>query len=191
MMRKIFFFTLCLLPLGIASYALAADGFVALAPIPGLTEGTVATSNNLPLFFNNLYKYLIGIAAVLAVIEITWGGLEISTQDSVSKQSSGRERISQAIFGLILVLSPALVFGIINPQILNLQLNLGQINLDFTPYTPTVTDGSYSAPQSGMWCFGVAGDEENPFECASSQSACETARGLAGSTATSECSQSS
>lgn len=139
MMRKFIFFLLALLPLGLASYALAADGFVALAPIPGLTEGEVANSYDLPAFFNNLYKYLIGIAAILAIIEIVWGGLEISTKDSVSKQSDGKERIRQAIFGLILVLSPALVFGIINPQILNLRVALDPIDLSFTPYTPSVT----------------------------------------------------
>lgn len=100
------------------------NGFVALAPIPGLTEGGAADSDDLADFFNNLYKYLIGLAAAFAVIEIIWGGLEISTKDSVSKQSDGRNRITQAIFGLILVLSPVLVFSIINPSILNLSINI-------------------------------------------------------------------
>ncbi len=36
----------------------------------------------------------------------------------------GKGRISNAIFGLVLVLSPALVFSIINPSILNLSLDL-------------------------------------------------------------------
>ena len=118
-----------------APHALA-QGFTALAPIPGLTDQSatsVVNSATLAAFFNNLYKYLIGIAAALAVIEIIWGGLEYSTQDSVSKQSNGRERITQAIFGLILVLSPVLVFSIINPSILNLSINLSPINLDVAP----------------------------------------------------------
>ncbi len=109
--------------------------FVALAPIPNLTDGTVANSGNLANFFNNLYKYLIGLAAMLAVIEIIWGGLEISTKDSVSKQSDGKERITQAIFGLILVLSPVLVFSIINPSILNLSLNLPALETKSTLVT--------------------------------------------------------
>jgi len=116
------------------------SGFVALAPIPGLTDispTSTVNSATLTVFFNSLYKYLIGLAAILAVIEIIWGGLEISTKDSVSKQSDGRERITQAIFGLILVLSPVLVFSIINPSILNLSLNLPPINLGNTPPTNT------------------------------------------------------
>ncbi len=104
-----------------------SSGFTALAPIPGLTDTSntaVVNSTSLANFFNNLYKYVIGLAAVLAVIMIIWGGLEISTQDSISKQSAGKEKIQQAILGLVLVLSPVLVFSIINPNILNLSLNL-------------------------------------------------------------------
>lgn len=116
--------------LGLAPHAFAAAGdFVALAPIPGLTQGVVANSAGLASFFNNLYKYLIGLAAVLAVIMIIWGGLEISTKDSVSKKQNGRERITQAILGLVLVLSPVLVFSIINPSILNLSIGLGRLNV--------------------------------------------------------------
>lgn len=127
-MKKILLTTIVFLFVGLAPHAFA-QGFVPIAPIPGLTEGGAATSGNLAEFFNNLYKYLIGLAAVLAIVEIIWGGLEISTQDSVSKQSAGKERIQQAILGLILVLSPVLVFSIINPSILNLSIGLKPLNL--------------------------------------------------------------
>jgi hypothetical protein len=101
-----------------------AAGFVPLAPIPGLTSnisGNISAST-LTQFLNNLYKYLIGLAAVLAVIEIMWGGLEIMGE-SVTKKADGKAKIQQAILGLVLVLSPVLVFTIINPAILNLSLS--------------------------------------------------------------------
>ncbi len=104
-------------------------GFVPLAPVPGLTTGMVADSAGITNFLNNLYKYLIGIAAVLAVVEIIWGGLEIATKDSVSKKSDGKKRIWQALMGLALVLSPALVFGIINPAILNMSISMVALNV--------------------------------------------------------------
>lgn len=135
-----------LILVGLAALAYAphalAQGFTTLAPIPGLTDmspTSAINSDTLATFFNNLYKYLIGIAATLAVIEIIWGGLEYSTKDSVSKQSNGRERITQAIFGLILVLSPVLVFSIINPSILNLSINLPPIDLYVAPVVNTGT----------------------------------------------------
>ncbi len=136
----------------------AQGSFTALAPIPGLTDQSatsVINATSLANFFNNLYKYLIGLAAILAVIEIIWGGLEISTKDSVSKQSNGRERITQAIFGLVLVLSPVLVFSIINPNILNLSLNLPPLDTkSSTPSTATTTPPSYigTSAANGLWC---------------------------------------
>lgn len=130
-MKKVFVVSVFIFFAGFIPHVFAGGatgtGFVALAPIPGLTQGATTDPAGLANFFNNLYKYLIGIAAILAVIEIIWGGLEISTQDSVSKHSDGKERITQAILGLILVLSPVLVFSIINPSILNLSLNLPPI----------------------------------------------------------------
>lgn len=141
-MKKTIVVSIACLVLGFAPHVFA-QGFVPLAPIPGLTQGVTANSAGLATFFNNLYKYIIGLAAILAVIEIIWGGLEYSTQDSVSKKSDGKERIYQAIFGLVLVLSPVLVFSIINPSILNLSLNLPK--LDTVSGSPTGA-GSGSGP---------------------------------------------
>jgi hypothetical protein len=135
-MKKILLVSFALLFVGLVPHAFA-QGFVPLAGIPGLTEGSAANSNNFADFFNNLYKYLIGLAAVLAIIEIIWGGLEISTQDSVSKNQAGKDRIYAALFGLVLVLSPVLVFSIINPSILNLSLSLPE--LDTAPANTSAT----------------------------------------------------
>jgi hypothetical protein len=125
-MKKFLLFSIPLTLFALAPHVFA-EGFVPLAAIPGLTEHTAATTSGLANFLNNLYKYLIGIAAVLTVIEIIWGGLEISTKDSVSSHQDGKNRIQQAILGLVLVLSPVLVFSIINPAILNLSLSLPPI----------------------------------------------------------------
>jgi type IV secretory pathway VirB2 component (pilin) len=124
------------------------NGFVALTNIPGLTDGVANTTGGLANFLNNLYKYLIGVAAILAVVEIIWGGLEISTQDSVSKHHDGKERITQAILGLVLVLSPALVFSIINPNIINLSLNLPPLEIQ-TVDNRNVTGGTVVPPTTG------------------------------------------
>lgn len=129
--------------LSLASFAphVLAQGFVPLAPIPGLTDispTSIIDPNTLATFFNNLYKYLIGLAATLAVIEIIWGGLQYATTESIGNKEEGKNRIRQAIFGLVLVLSPVLVFSIINPSILNLSLNLPPINLN-TPPAPVTT----------------------------------------------------
>lgn len=108
----------------------SSTGFVPLAAIPGLTDTqSSVNAGSLAKFFNNLYKYLIGLAAVLAVIQVIRGGLEYATQDSVSSKDVGKQHIQQALFGLVLVLSPYLIFSIINPSILDLSLNLPTLKL--------------------------------------------------------------
>lgn len=161
-MKKVLILSL-LTFVGFATHAFAADGFTALAPIPDLTAGVTADSAGLATFFNNLYKYLIGIAAMIAVIEIIWGGLQISTQDSISKQGEGRERITQALLGLVLVLSPVLVFSIINPSILNLSLNLPE--LDVKSGGPVKT----ALPVSKLGCDDPSLTAEQKNACTATQ----------------------
>ena len=144
-MKKILIMSIFFAFLAFVPHALAQtnnQGFVPLAGIPGLTQGVQATSGGIASFLNNLYKFLIGAAAVLAVIMIIWGGLEIATnRDNVSKILDSKGRIYNAIFGLVLVLLPVLVFSIINPSILNLSINMSPINLSTPP-------GSGSSPTS-------------------------------------------
>lgn len=135
-MKKILFVTsVFFLFLGLAPHVSAAapQGFTALAPIPGLTDTSVTnvlSTASLATFFNNLYKYLIGIAAILAILQIIWAGIKMAyfNKDSASAIKKSRETIQQAILGLVLVLLPVLVFSIINPSILNLSLNLPKLD---------------------------------------------------------------
>lgn len=137
-----------------------SGGFVPLAPLPGLTSGdganSIISSGSFGAFFNHLYDYLIGIAVIIAIIMVIWGGLQYSTQDSISKKGEGKERIQQAIFGLILVLSPALVFTIINPAILNFSLSFTPIEQGAPLATPPGSVGTVD-PTTGCTSFGVAG----------------------------------
>ena len=138
--------------LSLAPYALAQSGFVPLAPIPGLTDispTSVVNSSTLTNFFNNLYKYLIGLAAVIAVIQIIWAGLDIAYfhKDAVSVITDDKGKIYNAIFGLVLVLSPVLVFSIINPAILNLSLSLPELKTVSGTLAPTTQEqGKVTTP---------------------------------------------
>lgn len=136
------------------------SGFTALAPITGLTDTantSAVNATSLANFFNNLYKYVIGMAAVLAIIMIIWSGLEIAlNKDSVSKALEAKGRITQAIYGLVLVLAPVLVFSIINPSILNLSLNLPELKTTASNSSTGVNYGAVD-PASGCEVTGTAG----------------------------------
>lgn len=134
-------------------------GFTALAPIPKLTavDSTFINGSTLANFFQNLYKYLIGVAAIIAIIMTIWGGLEMATKDSIPMKMQGKQRIYEALIGLLLVLSPVVVFSIINPDILNLSVNIPALDtksgiptnsLEGQPLSPSTTIAG-CVPNSG------------------------------------------
>ena len=142
-----------LLPILLAVFILAplsvfAQEFVALTSLPGLKEAE--SSQNLSVFLNSLYKICIGAAAALAVFQIMRAGILFMTnKGSISENEQARSLIQGSVFGLILVLSPVIVFTIINPQILELKLDTGTLKSEFggtydgTTEDPVVTnDGS-------------------------------------------------
>lgn len=95
--------------------------FVPLTHLPQIDQ--LAQSQGFATFVNALYKICIGAGAVLAVIMIMVAGVQIMTsRGSVTSNEKAKNRIQNAVFGLILVLAPTIVFGIINPDILNLNL---------------------------------------------------------------------
>jgi hypothetical protein len=170
-MKKLFILSLVFFFLSFVPQVLAQQtGYVPLAPITGLTDpNTVNSTNNLATFFNNLYKYLIGIAAVLAVVMIIWEGLRIATnQDNVSVITDGKGKILSAIFGLILVLAPVLVFTVINPSILNLSLNLQELKTPAgngtganTVPPPPPSGGLSVNSMNGWYCYAIVPQNAN------------------------------
>jgi hypothetical protein len=66
------------------------------------------------------------------------GFLWMTASGNTGQVSEARSHIQNALFGLVLVLSPVIVFSFINPQILNL-------NFDFSKIAPS--NGTTSAPQ--------------------------------------------
>ncbi len=146
------FFVLVLL--SIAPVAFAADttaangatnGFVPLTQIPAIRD--VAAGNDLPTFFNNLYKYAVGAAAALALFMIMYGGFTwMMSGDNTEKRSQAKKYIQNALFGLLLVLSPAIVFSIINPNILSLKIAFGSLAPSTSGSVPAATAGTPANP---------------------------------------------
>lgn len=96
-------------------------GFVPLTQVPFLTD--TGNSFDLSQFLNNLYRLAIGVAAVIAVLQIMRAGIMYMGGDSVTEKKEAKNLIGLSIAGLVLVLSPVVVFSIINPEILSLKIN--------------------------------------------------------------------
>ena len=119
----------------------ATGNFVPLTNLPVFVTN-VTTAPTFPVFFNDLYKYAIGIAATLAVLQIIYAGVLYMGGDSVTETKQAKEKIQWSILGLVLVLSPVIVFSIINPKILNL-------NIDFSCLAPGTSASSSNCPAPG------------------------------------------
>ena len=95
----------------------ARSDFTALNPIPGVIDEAAAKDPS--KFFNGMFMFGISIAAFLAVLMIAVGGIQYMSTDAVSGKSEGKERITYAVMGLLLVLFSWILLRQINPEILN------------------------------------------------------------------------
>lgn len=73
-------------------------------------------------YLNLMITIFIGLCAVLAVIMIVAGGIEYMTTDLVSSKEAGKERIKNAILGLLLALGAWTLLNQINPDLLDVSL---------------------------------------------------------------------
>ena len=92
-----------------------------LSPLPGVgifDPTSTAGPNSLGRYLNPMITIFIGICGVLAVIMILMGGIEYMTSELVSSKEAGKERIRDALFGLLLALGAWTLLYTLNPDLL-------------------------------------------------------------------------
>ena len=117
----------------------SAQGFVSLSNIPGVTQTGIGFSD----FLNGAFKFGLAIAATLAVVMITIGGVEYMGRDSYASKEAGKERITNAIIGLIIALLIWVILFTINPNLLNFNININKAGQSGNvPNSTSATSGS-------------------------------------------------
>ena len=81
---------------------------------------TVTTATYLP----GLFRLIIGIAGVLAVVRIIWGGIQYMSTDAFSGTNEAKNTIQNAIWGLLLAMAAWLIVYTINPNLVSFNLNI-------------------------------------------------------------------
>lgn len=104
----------------VGTVARAATDYTPLQPLPDIGEGTPTT--NLTTYIPAAFNLAIVMAAVLAFVMITLGGITYATTDAVSGKAEGKERITNAVWGLLLVIGAYAILYTINPKILQFDL---------------------------------------------------------------------
>ncbi len=103
----------------------ANEGYTLLAPIP-----TVANSTNTSFveYMKGLYTLFVGLSIVFAVIMIVLGGMEYILAETPFAKGGGKEKIMNAITGLLLVLIASIILHTINPDLLNIGFKLQKLS---------------------------------------------------------------
>lgn len=161
--------------LSVPLFVSAQEGFALLTGEDGPLSNAAGTSD-LPAFLNQIYLLCIGIAVVVSILQIIRGGITWMLTDSVMEKGQAKHLVTIAIMGLLLVLSPVIVFNIINPCILSLSLtgneecegSLGGLAPEPLPPVPDAPPSSGELPcPTGeanyvtRACFGTEVDRDN------------------------------
>ena len=106
-------------------FFLASAGRVRSADLPAFQPlansiPQITTSPDLCSLLSALFLVTIGFAAILAVIMVAIGGFQYMGSDSFSTKSAAKERITDAIIGLMIILGSVLLLTTINPNLLEL-----------------------------------------------------------------------
>lgn len=78
-------------------------------------------------FIQSAFRLAIVFAAILAVMRITYAGFLYMTSDIADNKNKAKTTITNALLGLLLLLSLVIILGQINPNILNLDINLESV----------------------------------------------------------------
>jgi len=105
----------------ISRSSLFAAGYVSLTDISSAPMfSSVFNNNSLPGFFNAVFKVLLSVGAILAVLRISYAGWKYMGTDLWTSKNDAKEIIKDAVLGLMLLLGMYIILYQINPDILEL-----------------------------------------------------------------------
>lgn len=128
------FFVVAALFLLFTNFA-SAESFSTLSDLPGLQAGSQAPT--LGAFVNVIFKMAIGLGSVIAVLMIVIGGFQYLSTDMFQTKGAAKERITNALLGLGLLLTSFLILQTINPELVKLDVEIMPADLSsYTELTP-------------------------------------------------------
>ncbi|HAS84472.1 MAG TPA: hypothetical protein DCS23_00120 [Candidatus Yonathbacteria bacterium] len=128
-----------------ASFAFA-QSYTPLAPLPGTYTGDAGSeTTNLSLYLSGAIKLLIALGAGLSILVAIIGGTQyVAAGISPDAKSGAKERITNALIGLTLVLVSYLILNSINPNLVSFNFMLPPVGT--SPMVPTTSTGGVHIP---------------------------------------------
>jgi NADH:ubiquinone oxidoreductase subunit 6 (subunit J) len=134
-MKKIVKITTLLIGLGVMATSRAGNAMAQLTnPVVGGALGSdVERANSGSLFaeyFVSIWSSVIGIGAIIVLVFFIWGAIEwITSGGDKGKLENARNKITQAIVGLIILVGSFVILGFISDTFFGESFDLLELNL--------------------------------------------------------------
>ncbi len=108
-----------------------SKGYCLLAPLDEETKQVSTNDDGFSKYLQKIINIAISLTGILSVIMLIFGGIEyVSSSVSETAKKDAKERITNALFGLLITLSGYLILSTINPDLLSLKLpEIAPLNL--------------------------------------------------------------
>lgn len=127
-------------------FAQAQESFYVLEPIPGVTDSGFPS---FPSFLQSLFRISLALGAILAVLMLVIGGVQYMGADQITSKEDARDRIRNAVLGLLLLFGSVLILRQINPELLKFKIGVGQVSVPAPTVSPAQQGPRFNpVPQS-------------------------------------------
>lgn len=101
------------------------NGTINYVPLEPLTDwdGQPGAYNNFSYYLNTIFKLLLTLGTMFAVVMLVYGGVMYMMSGAASGITVAKKRITSAFYGLALLAGAWLILYTINPQLLQFNLN--------------------------------------------------------------------
>lgn len=117
------------------------------SPVPitlGINIGGIQEVAGLPEYINTVYRYLVSVILVIAIIMVVYGGfLYLTGAAGAGSIQRGKQIIKDALIGMVIVLAAYSILQTINPNTTQFKLNPVKIEcIDIPPEEAGTADGA-------------------------------------------------
>jgi len=88
----------------------------------GIALGNVRVVEGIGGYIRNIYSFLLGIAVTISIVFVMIGGLQYVLAAGSGQTQKAKERISNAVVGLVLLFAAYVILFTVNPNLVSLQV---------------------------------------------------------------------
>lgn len=142
--------------------------FLAPLPLAG-EEGEELGEGSLADYLSNMLKLIVALGGVLSVFVGVVGGIQyVASGITPSAKNDAKNRIQNALTGLVLILSSYLILNSINPNLVNISFELKNVATSSATVLDTTTSGSSVSPYKvagKTTCYMGGSDCNDGYTC--------------------------